>query len=228
VTVISEAGDPERLLVFVRLPVPGHVKTRLAARVGAEGAAALYRCFVADILATVRASGYAVLVFFDPPQDRDAVVEWLSEQMTYLPQEGNGLGERMTAAFREAFRACSRAVLVGSDCPDLPGSLLTQAFESLTSHDAVLGPARDGGYYLVGFTKMGFLEAAFEGMEWGGQGVFEATMDVLRKHRRNVHTLPPWDDVDEYEDLEALCRRHKDLPPGRSVTVDYLREHLHW
>jgi uncharacterized protein len=224
----ERSHDVERLIVFVRLPATGRVKTRLAKVVGPENAAALYRCFVADVLATVRRSGYPPLVFFDPPDDGARVKEWLGEEMTCLPQTGEELGKRMAEAFKVAFASCSRAVLLGSDCPDLPEALIAEAFRSLENHDAVIGPAVDGGYLLIGFVKAGFSEAAFEGIEWGGAQVFDTTLAILQQNHVNLHVLPAWNDIDDYADLKALFGRQKDAPPGRLATVDFLRGHLHW
>jgi uncharacterized protein len=225
---MNNLADEDRLIVFVKAPVAGKVKTRLAGRVGTEVALTLYRCFVADILATVRRIGHHPLVFFHPPHERKAVAEWLGDGLVYVPQEGNDLGERMAAAFRRAFVSCSRALLVGSDCPDLPGSLLTEAFECLKTYDAVLGPAVDGGYYLIGFTKTGFLEAAFDGIEWGTPSVFEATATILRRYRVSVHVLPLWNDIDEYDDLKVLYDRQRDVPRGAPATMGFLKGYLHW
>ncbi len=219
----------DRLIVFVKLPVKGKVKTRLAKTVGDEAALALYRCFVADILAAVLRTGFSTLICFHPPHARKAVIEWLGDhQWSYLPQVGNNLGERMAAAFRAALRGYSRAVLIGSDCPDLPPDLLHEAFENLNTHDAVIGPAGDGGYYLIGFSSASFLQEPFRDMKWGTPTVFEDTMTVLTEFGARVHVLPPWNDIDEHSDLKALYTRHKGLPPGKLSTIDFLRDHLHW
>lgn len=223
-TVTAEA----RLLAFVKFPAPLNVKTRLAKKLGPEMAAALYRCFISDILAVAARTGYPARIFVHPPEDCDAFSRWLGRGMTFHPQKGNDLGERMSAAFQETFLTSSRAILIGSDCPDLPPALLHEAFEALKTHQAVIGPAEDGGYYLIGFSSEGFTEAPFKGLEWGGRGVFEATISILRKEGVSVCVLPPWNDVDEYEDLKALYRRQKDLPPGILSTIDFLRDHFRW
>jgi uncharacterized protein len=229
---VTEGGktpvDDDRLIVFLKLPVNGKVKTRLAKTIGIEAATDLYRCFVSDTLASVRQTGYPPVVSVYPPDACVAIAEWLGDDMVYQPQEGGDLGERMSAAFREAFHSCSRAVLVGADCPDLPVDILREAFDHLKTHGAVVGPAKDGGYYLIGFSSSGIPGELFKGIEWGTSGVFEATMAVLRKYRIDVHILPLWNDIDEYHDLKAFYERQKDLPRGRLSTVDYLRDHLRW
>lgn len=220
-------GVEGTLIVFLKLPAKGKVKTRLAKVVGIEAAVDLYRCCVSDTLAMIRRAGYPFLVFFYPPDAHKAVTSWLGEGLTCLPQEGGDLGERMFAAFRKALRDYSRAVLVGTDCPDLPRAILHEAFESLKSHSVVIGPSLDGGYYLIGFSTPDIPEALFKGIEWGSSGVFKTTMTAIKRHNLDVHILPPWRDIDEYQDLKELYYRQKDLEPGRLSTLDYLRNHFH-
>jgi glycosyltransferase A (GT-A) superfamily protein (DUF2064 family) len=131
----------------------------------------------------------------------------------------------MYAAFRRAFLHCRRAVLIGTDTPDLPRSLLEKAFSSLKTHDAVIGPALDGGYYLIGLSSDSLLPDLFQGLPWGSALVFELTRHVLEEHGLEFHVLPRWRDIDEYEDLAAFFDRWKDLPQGVLATIDYLRDH---
>ena len=217
--------DDERLLIFARFPEKGMVKTRLGRKTGEETAVELYRCFVQDAIALSRKAGYAPLLFFHPPEARDAMIEWLGDGLTYEPQEGNSLGERMYGAFRRAFRECRRAVLIGSDTPDLPPALVQEAFRSLKTHDAVIGPAFDGGYYLIGFSSDSLLTEAFRGLPWGSARVFELTRRIFEEHGLTFHVLPRWRDIDEYDDLAAFFDRWKDLPQGVLATIDYLRDH---
>ncbi len=218
----------DQLIVFVKLPLPGKVKTRLAKTVGGELATALYRCFVLDTLATARQAGYPVAVFFHPPDAGNAFADWLGNDIACFPQEGEDLGERMLAAFQRTLRTSSRAVLIGSDCPDLPPSFIQEAFEALRTHNAVLGPAGDGGYYLIGFSSEGLIDPRFIDVEWGSRGVFEATLALFKKNNLTVHVLPCWNDLDEYEDLKAFYDRQKTAPYGALSTIDFLREHFGW
>jgi hypothetical protein len=215
----------ERLIVFVRSPEKGHVKTRLAKRIGGEAATVLYRACVSDIMAATGKAGYPPHVFFYPPEAGAAIAAWLGDRAASLtPQEGTDLGHRMWAALRKTLTGCERAVLIGSDCPDLPTALLKEAFDGLAAHDAVIGPSTDGGYYIIGFRAGALAGAPFEGIAWGGPAVFDATMAALEKDGRSVHVLPAWRDIDVYEDLLAFLERNKALPPGALSTVDVLRE----
>ncbi len=226
--MIKAATCEEALVLFVKAPVAGRVKTRLAQQVGTETAALLYRCFVSDVISTIRRTGHEPLIFFDPPDALSRVTDWLGKGLSYYPQEGEDLGARMLAAFRIVSSRCARTVLIGTDCPDLPRALLDQAFEALRSHDAVLGPAADGGYYLIGFSGTAIPREVFSSMAWGTGGVFERSRTVLQEKGMHVHVLPAWRDIDEYQDLEALYERRKDLARGRLVTVDFLRNRLGW
>jgi rSAM/selenodomain-associated transferase 1 len=111
----------------------------------------------------------------------------------------------MRNAFIEAFEmGFRRVVLIGSDIPDLPLDFIEEAFTSLKKKDAVIGPAFDGGYYLIGFRGRTFSPMVFDGMAWGTKTVFEKTMTVLRKLNRRVHTLAERRDIDTIEDLTHL------------------------
>jgi glycosyltransferase A (GT-A) superfamily protein (DUF2064 family) len=122
-----------------------------------------------------------------------------------------------------ALSTARRVVLIGSDSPGLPQEVLLEAFTGLETHDVVIGPAADGGYYLIGFTSHSILPAPFRGIDWGGPTVFQSTLDVLREHGLDVHVLPLWNDLDEYEDLRSFHASRKELPPGALHTIDYLR-----
>ena len=139
------------LVVFVKEPRPGAVKTRLAADVGPEAAAELYRALVESVLeATTPVPGeYERLVFFDPPEARRGLREWLPG-VSLRAQSAGELGERMADAFARAFgRGATRVAIVGSDVPGVTRGTVLRALEELGEADVVLGPAEDGGYYLI-------------------------------------------------------------------------------
>jgi hypothetical protein len=213
------------VLFFLKQPVSGQVKSRLAAVLGGENALRLYRAFVEDMLATIDGAGLAHRVCVHPPAAIPAVASWLGHHRRYLSQEGEDLGERMANAFRGIFaEGISRAVLIGSDLPDLPAHLLTEALDVLGRHDAVIGPARDGGYYLIGFRRETFLPDAFPGIAWGGADVFEHTMERFRASGAGVHVLPTWNDVDTIEDLRDLVQRSRGAVSAAHRTVRVIQE----
>jgi len=213
------------ILLFVKTPVEGRVKSRLAASLGDGPALELYRCFVLDILDTIAACGHEVIIFYDPPGQQDDITGWLGSGRDYRPQEGIDLGERMELAFRSAFSSgASRTILIGSDFPDLPAKILIEAFDELERHDAVLGPALDGGYYLIGSNRDGFRSEVFHNIPWSTSAVFEETMQVLSRTGAQVHLLPQWRDVDRIEDLHALYERNKGTAFEQSRTMPILRK----
>ena len=211
--------DDGCILLFAKSPVKGRVKTRLAAEIGADSAAALYKCFVEDVLDLVEGIGISLRLLFYPPDAKADFQDWLGERDFFRPQTGDDLGERMKNAFESAFaEGFSKGVAIGSDLPDLPGDFLRRAFAELESHEAVLGPSSDGGYYLIGFSRESFLPEAFENISWSRDGVFEQTSHLLKRHRRSTFLLPIWHDVDTAADMEALLLRMRGTPFEKSRT----------
>lgn len=215
------------LLVFVKSPDAKEVKSRLARSIGGNHARELYRCFVSDLLDGMDLGNFGLNIFFHPPDGERAVKAWLGENRIYTVQEGNELGGRMEAAFEKSLaQDCEAAVLIGSDFPDLPAEMIERAFDSLKSHDAVIGPALDGGYYLIGFNRYSFLPDAFAGIPWGADSVFHDTCTILERKGLRFSVLPPWRDIDTYEDLLALIEYHRDTPFAQSKTMQYALSHL--
>ena len=196
----------ETVLVFARAPVPGRIKTRLAPEVSGDRITDLYKCFVADILSMLLDAGHPVWICHDPPEAGPVMRAWLGDHLAYQPQIGKDLGEKMANAFATVFAAgIKKAVLIGTDAPDLPSGYISRAFSALSEHDAVIGPAIDGGYYLIGFRADSFRTAIFENIPWSTPGVYAATIDRLSSSRSRVYLLPQWRDIDHYSDLCALA-----------------------
>jgi len=197
------------LLVFAREPVLGRVKTRLAAGIGAEAALTVYRELLALTAAAVAAAQVPATVWlaeapaaFDPTQARP---EWPGLLWRVQPAAGS-LGERMAQAFGEAFAAgAGRVVVIGTDCPGLSAELLRQAFDQLLSHDMVVGPADDGGYYLIGMTELH--PALFANKAWSTATVLPDTLADAARLGLRVAQLPTLHDVDSAQDL-ATWRGH--------------------
>jgi rSAM/selenodomain-associated transferase 1 len=211
------------ILLFIKAPIKG-VKSRLAARLGDDAALELYKNFVLDILDTIEKTGHPCTIFFHPPEARDVVAAWLGPGRDYFPQLGKDLGERMADAFAKIFkRGVSRAILIGSDIPDLSIDILEQAFRSLDSRDAVLGPAHDGGYYLIGFRRDTFVPDVFQDIKWGSNRVFAETRRKIEQAKRNVHLLPEWRDVDTPEDLRDLMVRNVKSAFANSRTMKHVK-----
>lgn len=212
------------IIVFVKAPVLGKVKTRLTQRLADHVVVALYRSFVLDTLKTVARCNQSVRVFFTPPGARNELQQWLGDRFDYCDQEGEGLGEKMAAAFETSFAAgYRRAVLIGTDFPDLPSGIVTDALDALRRRDAVIGPANDGGYYLIGLRFDTFSPELFRGITWSTDQVFDSTVARCRDAGLSVHTLPRWRDVDTFEDLADLAASLTADRTRALHTSDYLQ-----
>ena len=205
-----QAARDECLIIFAKAPFEGKVKTRLAADIGSEAATGLYRAFVEDLLFTLSHTGYPIQIHYWPPDAGIEMTTWLGADYEFLPQSGGDLGERMASAFASAFsKNAKQAVLVGTDFPDLPSLIIHDAFNALSTHDAVIGPSNDGGYFLIGFTRHGFLPDVFQGIQWGTPSVFSETVKIFKKKQHAVHILPEWWDIDTHGDLLEFIYRQK-------------------
>ena len=217
------------ILFFVKYPEAGNVKTRLSEALDDGSAARLYRFFVTDILAMLRKTGYPVMVCYTPTDREKAFRAWLGDWYHYMPQRGGNLGERLQHGFAEAFaRGYDGAVAIGSDSPDLPARFIHEAFAELAHDSMVIGPAIDGGYYLIGFTRHTFSPRAFEGIEWSTPTVFAETLRRLQDSSKegDIYILPAWKDVDTLEDLQALYHRNRESLFAASDTMRYITEHV--
>ena len=196
------AGD--LLLVFLKAPRPGQVKTRLAAEIGDEAAARVYRGLAERVLAQTAPEApdtYRRLVFFTPADAHAEIAAWLPGE-TLVAQEGADLGQRMDGAFAEAFaRGATRAALVGTDVPRLTRAHVREALAALGQQAVVIGPAADGGYYLVALRER--RPELFRGVDWGTAGVCSATVERASSLGLAVHFLEPLRDVDTAADLLA-------------------------
>lgn len=200
----------DALIFFCRYPSPGKVKTRLAAAVGPRAAAALYAASLLDLKAAVSASGADVFVFHTPPaSDGARLRRLLGLRAIYLPQNGLDLGERLRNAFIHVFKAgYEKAVVIGSDSPDLGSGPLCTAFRTLGRAGAVIGPAADGGYYLFGFRRERFAAEVFDCIPWGGARVFQNTLRRCAAVGVKPRRLKEWYDLDILSDLHSFCARN--------------------
>ena len=208
-----------QLIVFTRFPVPGEVKTRLIPELGPEGAADLHRDMTAYAMRTANSlhhdHGIDVEVHHIGASLQD-MKRWLGEDVVYERQGAGDLGRKLNQAFSHGFSAgYKHVVIIGTDCPDLTVIHLREAFTNLLTHDLVLGPATDGGYYLVGLGKA--TPHLFRGITWGTSSVLGQTVKAARSETLSVFLLPTLSDVDRPEDLgvwnavkERPCLRDAD------------------
>ena len=196
-------SEPERLIVFTRYPEPGRSKTRLVPALGPDGAADLHRRMARHTLSWAkRLEGSRPVdtrVRFTGA-DQAAMADCFGSQFSYEPQGDGDLGLRLERAFRESFQGgCRRVIVVGTDCPQLSLRIVHQAFEHLRDHDLVIGPATDGGYYLIGLAR--HAESLFADIAWGTETVLMQTLTLALQAKLSMAVLPTLADVDRPEDL---------------------------
>ena len=216
---------PERLIVFARWPVPGATKTRLIPALGALPAAELQRRMTLRTMDAARRwagpAGRHIEVRHAGGTGRD-MRRWLGSGPRYRRQSGEDLGRRMAAAFRSAFdEGCRRPLLIGTDCPGVTAELLDEATAALAERDLVLGPSRDGGYWLIGMARP---LPVFHGVEWSTASVLSRTLQRARRHGLRVHLLAELSDVDLPEDLSHAGGLLEPDRPVISVVIPALNE----
>jgi len=194
----------QRLIIFARYPEPGEVKTRLVSALGATGAAQLHSEMTAHTLhwaAGLRQQqGIDLEVRFSGGDELRMQAAFGSDAR-YLRQADGDLGQRLIAAIGDRPQ---RTVVIGTDCPDLTPQLVLDAFAALGEHDVVLGPATDGGYYLIGVRRPA--PALFQGIAWGTTSVCSQTRQIAAEQGLSTALLSPLSDVDRPEDLAIWSR----------------------
>ncbi len=177
------ADQRRRLILFARFPDAGKVKTRLIPALGSKGAAALHRRLVLRTLRTAHALCQAENVELEirfAGDDANEMQHWLGDGWICRPQCEGDLGQRMAGAFADSFREGSTAtVIIGSDCPTLTSKVLAAAFDSLKANPVVFGPATDGGYYLIGLTRL--VPELFQGVAWGTETVLAQSLQIMER-----------------------------------------------
>ncbi|MFC1603336.1 TIGR04282 family arsenosugar biosynthesis glycosyltransferase [Pseudomonadota bacterium] len=192
-----------RILIFAKAPEPGYVKTRLISALGAEGAAGLYMSLLKQTVGSVTAASLAPIQLWCSPDCDHIVFQQLARQynLSLYQQSGSDLGERMYSAANLALAESEMVLLIGADCPVLNSMHLSQALRWLNEgNDAVVGPAEDGGYVLLGLRKND--ARLFENMPWGGDRVLKLTRKLLTELGWHWQELEPLWDLDRPEDIE--------------------------
>jgi rSAM/selenodomain-associated transferase 1 len=190
------------LLIFARHPELGRVKTRLAAGIGAAAALAVYQELLEHTYtATAGVAAHKTVWLAEAPTQPNALPEQWSRYEQKLQVPGD-LGQKMQAAFSHAFlHEASAAVIIGTDCPGLTEALLTEAYVALATHDVVIGPAEDGGYYLLGMNEL--YGELFSSKSWSTDSVLAHTLADAARLGLRVAQLPTLRDVDDAADLAA-------------------------
>ncbi|MGC2062888.1 MAG: TIGR04282 family arsenosugar biosynthesis glycosyltransferase [Thermodesulfovibrionales bacterium] len=190
--------------IMIKYPEPGRVKTRLARDLGPEKAALICRQLTERVMEqTVPVIGeYHRSVFYDPPERRQDFVSWLPNE-NFTAQKGSNIGERMDNAIRYLLEnGAEKAVITGADIPDLANGIIMQALKMLDHADVAVGPARDGGYYLIGLKSP--MPELFRNIHWSTGDVFAETVSILKRSGKSFGVLPVLSDLDTIEDLAQI------------------------
>lgn len=183
------------ILVFCKAPQLGTVKTRLAAKIGAEKALAIYQSLMQKTFEVVNSIPVEKQIWYSEPH---ASVDKLPSKTEIHIQQGQDLGQRMSNAFEKAFRNFGPILIVGTDLWTLEKTDLNHAFKQLETHDVVIGPASDGGYYLLGMNT--FYPSLFQNKTWSSDRVLQDTLADLKN--QSVFLLDQKNDIDTFEDLQ--------------------------
>ncbi|MEN9415438.1 MAG: hypothetical protein RLZ62_1742 [Bacteroidota bacterium] len=197
----------ETLIIFIKNPEKGKVKTRLASASGDDAALRIYHYLLKKTRSAALGTECDRLLCYSgyiPAAD-----EWPDASFRKAVQSPGDLGQRMASAFSEAFRSgAQKAVIIGSDCPEIDSGLIRNAFDALEHTDFVVGPACDGGYYLLGMKQ--FTPEVFGGIHWSTASVAEETLRLIRSIGRKYTLLPRLSDIDEYDDWVSYISLYPD------------------
>lgn len=198
----KEVENKTSIIVFVKYPTEGQVKTRLAKTVGNRFATKFYKITAENIVLTIsRIKNTYKYIFYSDKQEKEKIKKWLNKNYFYCNQEGRDLGERMKNAFMKVFgNNTQKAIIIGSDIPDISESIVLEAINKLDESDIVIGPSPDGGYYLLGMKK--FNPFIFENITYSTEKVFEDTLRKIKENNLSFTTLRMLDDIDTEEDLK--------------------------
>lgn len=197
-----------RIILFLKDFKAGKVKTRLATGLGDGGALDVYRTLVTDLLTRLQPLREIVIPYFNEvpaPEGLPSPIVSLLDLGSVKIQRGRDLGERMSSAFREVFSSgVNRAVLIGSDVPGIDADLLSEFLKALHRYSAAIGPAVDGGYYLIGFRRESFDPSIFRSIDWSTERVLDQTLERARSLGLSCYLGSELRDVDTLEDLDSL------------------------
>lgn len=219
----------DAVIVFARLPQKGKVKTRLAKTLGEDFALGFYKIcaeYVLNECRKISSSQTSIYIFHPDENDVILIKKWAGNDFRFLPQRGNDIGQKMLNAFKEVFnKGVKRAILIGTDIPAISSSIISEAFTLLNQNEVVIGPAEDGGYYLLGMKKI--YEFMFEKIEWGSDKVLASTLDILVNNNIKREIVTELIDIDNEENLKKwMSAGHGDeINPVREFVRNFFNSH---
>jgi uncharacterized protein len=217
------------IIIMVKTPLAGTVKTRLQNVLGAERCAEFAECLLADAVRKAQTFENQLIIAYSPPENGAYFQRFSDKNIILIPQKGDDIGARMFHAFEFAFRQNSDAVVMtGTDSPTFPIDYIEQAFEHLELEtDAVLGKAEDGGFYLIGLRRLD--ARIFERVAWSSPQTFAQVYGNLRRLEWHLREVPSWYDVDTPADLEKLkteLRHNQNAQRRAPKTFEWIAKNL--
>ena len=190
------------IIIFVKAPIPGFVKTRLAKDIGNEKACELYIKFTLEIIKEIIKTGFDMEIHYFPEKDENLIKNRFGNQYKYCCQKGKDLGEKMSNSISNALSSgYEKTLICGSDIPDLKTEILIKAFKKINKNP-VIGPCDDGGYYLIGADKHSFHKDYFQNIEWSTDSVLKKTLAIMKKLGLKPVILEKLNDIDTIQDLK--------------------------
>lgn len=189
------------LILFLKYPEKGKVKTRLAKDIGNEKALLIYKKLVSKILNQIDSNNYNISIYYFPENKKNEVKKWINlPNIKYLPQSGDDLGARMLNAFKDSISLkYIKTVIIGTDCLEINDNIISKSFYLLDDSNLVLGPATDGGYYLIGLKAV--VETIFQDIHWSTEKVLKQTINKAKEIKLSYKFLDFLSDIDTLEDL---------------------------
>ena len=223
--ILNPPGSGRTLVIMAKAPRPGTVKTRLAQSLSVEAVTELYRCLLEDTLALAHSLRGVNVAIMCPESDIEELTQFAAGATTVVAQQGEGLASGLTSVFAH-FAAPGRqhVIAFNSDSPHLPVSVLVGAFERLSTHDVVVGPTHDGGYFLVG-AKATHAEL-FHGDGMGTNSALDALLARAQQLQLSVDFTEPFYDIDLEEDLSRLAAELRLAPERAPRTAVWLKQAL--
>ena len=215
------AQNAPALAIFAKYPEPGKTKSRLAKMTGDILAADIAKVLLTTTARRFRSSWQGPIYLYGSPDNRHFLFEELASRykLNLVTQAPGDLGVKMRFALSDLIARHGAAAIIGADVPHCPATVLSKACDQLKAGNHVIGPAKDGGYYLIGCSE--HVPEIFESVAWGTSGVFEKTREIARALAINLHELEPLSDIDEWEDLKAIMRIDDDLRARIEALPEY-------
>jgi hypothetical protein len=222
-TVMRSSGTQRVLVIMAKAPRPGAVKTRLVPSLSPEAVTAFYCCLLDDTLALARSLGDVEVAIMCPDSDVNELAQLAGNEASVVAQKGEGLAAGLTSVFAHfAEGRQRRTIAFNSDSPHLPRSVLEDAFETLATHDLVVGPTHDGGYYLVGAKASHSVLFAGDGMSTSS--ALERLLSRARVLELSVGFVDPFYDIDVADDLARLAAELRLNPARAPRTAGWLKK----